>query len=399
VCATDNAGQWTGGIMTSSGILAFLADRFNVRSREEFATDGLGYLLQEYPVVRDIVINALSTSSIAPETRTDIAFISQARSADDSWVVDLEGRIDERVYISVEGKLDAHLQPSQPVEYMKRLQDGGSLVLVCPSGRISRLQKELEQRAGNDDLLEPNASWGRPGAARISWIPLTKRQKLGIMSWNNLLKLIRDGAGDGLPALQSDIYQLERLVARYELELEPWTADELRNGGLGPTFGKALLATRMLCEIISAQMRTSIRPAWTATASDVRISRDFWDWYGGKVSLPDPAGGLLAVSFDPLLWGQDDASTPLRLSFLTRGLPRGTIDLLYPVYLQMIARANESLGKLGAGSAIRHDRSDDWWVVPFPLRAELAGDESREDMTRSAADLLKPLLDLIAPHP
>jgi hypothetical protein len=388
-----------GIFMTSSGILAFLADRFNVRSREEFATEGLGYLLQEYPAVRNIVVNALSTLSIDPDIRADIAFISQARSNDDSWVVDLEGRIDERVYISVEGKLDARLQPSQPVGYVKRLQAGGSLVLVCPSGRIPRLQKELEQRAGSNGLLEPNASWGRPSAAGISWIPMTQRQQLGITSWNDLLKLIRDGAWDASSPLQSDIYQLERLVARYELELEPWTADELRNGGLGPTFGKALLATRMLCGIVSAQMRTSIRPAWTATASDVRISRDFWDWYGGKVSLPEPAGGLLAVSFDPLLWGQDDASTPLRLSFLTRGLPGRTAELMYPVYLQMITRANESLGKLRAGSGTRHDRSDDWWVVPFPLRAGLTRDESREDMTISAAELLKPLLDLIAPHP
>jgi len=387
------------GIVTSSGILAFLADRFNVRSREEFATEGLGYLLQEYPAVRDIVVNALATSSIAAETRSDMAFISQARSADDSWVVDLEGRVDERVYISVEGKLDARLQPSQPVEYVNRLQDGGSLVLVCPSGRISRLQEELQHRADNGGLLELNASWGSPGAAGISWIPLKKRQQLGITSWTSLLKLIRDGAGDASPALQSDIYQLERLVARYELELEPWTADELRTGGFGPTFGKALLTTRVLCGIISAQMGASIRPTWTPTASDVRISRGFWDWYGGKVSLPEPAGGLLAVSFDPLLWGQDDASTPLRLSFLTRGLSGGTIDRLYPVYLQMITRVNESLRKLGAGSATPSERSDDWWVAPFPLRAGLAGEEAREDMTRSAADLLKPLLDLIAPHP
>jgi hypothetical protein len=379
--------------------LAFLADRFNVRSREEFATEGLGYLLQEYPVVHDIVVNALASSSIAAETRSDVAFISQARSADDSWVVDLEGRINEQVYISIEGKLDARLQPSQPSEYVKRLEDGGSLVLVCPSGRIPRLQGELQQRADDDGLLALDASWGRPGAAGISWIALTKRQQLGITSWTTLLKLIREGAGDAPPALQSDIYQLERLVARYELELEPWTADELRNGGFGPTFGKALLTTRVLCGIISAQMKASIRPAWTVTTSDVRMSRDFWDWYGGKLSLPEPVGGLLAVSFDPLLWGQDDSSTPLRLSLLVRGLTTQTIDLLYPAYLQMIVLANESLGKLSAGSADPRDRSEEWWVVPFPLRPGLAGEEAREDMDRSAAGLLKPLIDLLSLHP
>jgi hypothetical protein len=151
------------------------------------------------------------------------------------------------------------------------------------------------------------------------------------------------------------------------------TAGELREGGFGSTFGKALLTTRVLCGIISARMDTSIRPAWTTTASDVRDSRNFWDWYGGKVSLPEPAGGLLAVSFDPLLWGQDDASSPIRLSFLVRGLPGETIGRLYPVYLQMLARANEQIQeKLGAGPAAASDKSEDWWIVPFPIRPERA---------------------------
>jgi hypothetical protein len=380
-------------------MLAFLADRFNVQSREVLATEGLNYLLQEHSAVRNTVIDTLAMASIAPETRSVIAFISQARSADDSWVVDLEGRVNERVYISIEGKLDAPLQPSQPVDYANRLQHGGSLLFVCPSRRILRLRGELQQRAGDAGLLGENALW-KQGAAEISWIPLTKHQRLGVTSWTSLLKLVRDEARDASPALQSDIYQLERLVARYELELEPWSADELREGGCGSTFGKALLTTRMLCEILSAQMGASIRPSWKTTTSDVRISREFWDWYGGQVSLPDPAGGLLAISFEPLHWGQDDACSPLRLWFLARGLPDEMIGRLYPVYLQMLARANELLQeKLGAEPAAARGKSEDWWMVPFPLRPELAGKEAREDMTKSTADLLGPLLDLIRSHP
>jgi hypothetical protein len=188
-------------------------------------------------------------------------------------------------------------------------------------------------------------------------------------------------------------------VARYELELEAWTAGELREGGVGSTFGKALLSTRVLCGIISAQMHISVRPSWTATTSDVRNSGNFWDWYGGKVSLPEPAGGLLARSFDPLLCGQDHASSPIRLSFLARGLRGETIETLYPVYLQMLDRANSQLkNKLGAGSANTCYRSEDWWIVPFPIRPELAGEEPREDMAQTAAGVLKPLLDLIMPN-
>lgn len=193
--------------MTSSGILAFLADRFNVRSREELATEGLGYLLQEYPAVRDRVLDALATTSIAQEIRSDIAFISQARSADDSWIVDVEGRINELVYVSIEGKLDARLQPSQPVDYVKRLQEGGALVFVCPSRRIPRLRGELAQRAGAAGLLEKNAFW-RQDAVEISWISLIKSQQLGVTSWGSLLQLAADKAGDASSALQSDISQL-----------------------------------------------------------------------------------------------------------------------------------------------------------------------------------------------
>lgn len=382
----------------TSGILAFLADRFNVRSREEIATEALSYVLQEYPAVRDAVIAELSSTLIAPNTRNSIAFISQARSADDPWVVDVEGRVNEHVYISIEGKLDASLQPSQPVAYVKRLEAGGSLLFVCPSRRIARLRAELERRAVREGLLTTGAAWTQ-NAADISWIPLIADKRLGITSWVSLLRLVGDIGGDTSQGFQSDLDQLERLVARYELELEAWTAEELREGGVGSGFGKALLTTRVLCGIISAQMHISIRLSWTTTTGDVRNSGNFWDWYGGSISLSEPAGGLLAISFDPILWGQDHAASPIRLSFLARGLRGETIETLYPVYLQMLERANSQLkNKLGAGPADTCDRSDDWWILPFPIRPELAGEEAREDMAQTAAYVLKPLLDLIEPN-
>jgi hypothetical protein len=163
----------------TSGILAFLADRFNVRSREELAAEALSYLLQEYPAVRDAVIVALSTTLIAPDIRNSIAFISQARSANDPWVGDVEGRVNEHVYISIEVKLDASLQPSQPVDYVKRLDAGGSLLFVCPSRRIARLSAELRRRAAREGLLMKNAVWTQD-AADISWIPLIADKQLGI---------------------------------------------------------------------------------------------------------------------------------------------------------------------------------------------------------------------------
>jgi hypothetical protein len=387
-------------IMASSGILAFLADRFNVRSRELLATEGLRYLLQEYQTIRDALLDALATDLNTPGFRDEIEFISQATAADDRWVVDLEGRINKLVYISIEGKLGAPLQPSQPTGYAERLQDRGSLLFVCPSWQIRRLCEDLRQRASSSNLLARDACWQADCRTEIQWIPLTNDRRLGISSWTSLLDVIKKGAGDTSPALQSDIHQLERLVARYEHELEPWTDAELRKGGLGPTFAKALLAARVLCEIISAQLGTSIRSSWTTTRSQARASQDFLDWYGGKVWLPDSVGGdMFAVSFDPLLWGQDGASSPLRLSFRARELPTEASERLYAVYVQMLERANDLFRRIFDATPFpAGESSEDWWMVPFPISPELAGEEARDDMTRTTAVLLTPLLNLIRPE-
>jgi hypothetical protein len=386
--------------MASNGILAFLADRFNVRSRELLATEGLGYLLQEHPTVRDAVVGVLATDSITPKMRDEIEFISQATAADDRWIVDLEGHINEIVYISIEGKLGAPLQPSQPAGYAERLQDGGSLLFVCPSWQIRRLCEDLRKRAIGSNLLARDVCWQEDRRTKIQWIPLTNGRRLGISSWTSLLDVIKKGAGDASLALQSDIHQLERLMARYEHELGPWTDAELRRGGLGLTFARALLTTRVLCEIISIQLDASIRLAWTTTTSQALVSQDFLDWYGCNVCLPAAAGGgKFAISFDPVLWGRDGAPSPLRLSFLSRGLPTEESERLYAVYLQMLERANDLFRQIfGADPFPAGKKSEDWWMVPFPICPELAGEEARDDMTRTAAVLLTPLLNLIRPE-
>jgi hypothetical protein len=62
----------------------------------------------------------------------------------------------------------------------------------------------------------------------------------------------------------------------------------------------------------------------------------------------------------------------------------------------MLARANQQIEeKLGAGPAAASGKSEEWWIAPFPIRPELAGEEARQDMMQSAADLIGPLLDLI----
>lgn len=128
--------------MAQDGILAFLADRLKA-PHEVLATEGLCYLLGRYPAARQAVVTALATDTVGPETRTRVSFESQTRWEGDTAVVDLEGRVAMQVFLSIEGKFGAPLQPSQPNDYIGRLEPGGSLLFVCTSWRISRLRQEL----------------------------------------------------------------------------------------------------------------------------------------------------------------------------------------------------------------------------------------------------------------
>ena len=48
---------------------------------------------------------------------------------------------------------------------------------------------------------------------------------------------------------------------------------------------------------------------------------------------------------------------------------------------------------LNAPPANAWDKDADWWMLPFPLRAEISSKEARGD-EKTAAALLQPLIDL-----
>jgi hypothetical protein len=378
--------------MASIGILGFLAGHFKVPP-EVVATEGLCYLLQQYPAAREVAVTALAAESIPLETRGRISFISQARSEADAVIVDLEGRDGkrERPVLSIEGKLGAPLQDSQPVKYADRLEDGGSLLFVCPAQRISRLSRALWDRVEAEQMLDSGAAW-KPDAAGIMWVALTRNRRLGITSWTALLDLIKDRAETMTPELTSDIHQLEGLVARYERELLSWTTEELKSGGFGLTFGKAQFAAQELCKIVSRQTnREATPPAWHTTGGRATTAADFQDWYGTWVGV---TGAWITVGFEPRLWG-DGIWTPLRIWFDARKLSADAAGLLFPVYLQMRDIANELLHQmLQAPPAAAWDQDDDWWMLPFPLRPEISSKEARAEMEITAATLLAPLVGL-----
>jgi hypothetical protein len=376
--------------MAHDGILAFLADRLRA-PHEVLATEGLCYLLGRYPAARHAVVTALATDAISLETRKKISFASQTRGDGDTAIVDLEGQVGRQVFLSIEGKFGALLQPSQPTDYARRLEPGGSLLFVCPSWRSFRLCRELRERSAGALLLADGAGW-KPDDLGIMWIALTERRRLGVTSWDSLLGVARGRSGEMPPDFDSDIRQLEGLVARFEQDLMPWTARELKSGAAGLAFAKALLTTRELCGAVADQLGRATTPSWRTFASTARTASDVEDWYGTVIRV---AGASLDVGFMPVVWGEDGVRTPLRLWIRAGDLSREAIDRLYPAYLQMLEISNGLLlAMLDAppvSAAAEHER---WWMVPFPLRPDIAGTEARGDIKETAAALMAPLIEL-----
>jgi hypothetical protein len=204
--------------------------------------------------------------------------------------------------------------------------------------------------------------------------------------------MARSGAGETPPDFDSDARQLEGLVARFERDLMPWSAGELKSGGAGLVFAKALLATRELCAAIADQLDTATTPGWRTFVSTARTASEVEDWYGAEIRV---AGASVDAGFMPLAWGEDGVPTPLRLWIRAGGLSREVIDDLYPAYVQMLELSNALLlAKLAAPPMPSADEQERWWMVPFPLRPDMAGAEAREDVKKTAAALMAPLIEL-----
>jgi len=223
--------------------------------------------------------------------------------------------------------------------------------------------RELRERSAGALLLADGAGW-KPDDLGIMWITLTERRRLGITPWDTLLGVARGRPGETPPDFDSDVRQLEGLVARFEQDLMPWTARELKSGAAGLAFAKALLTTRELCGAVADQLGSATTPSWRTFASTARTASDVEDWYGTVIPV---AGALLHAGLMPLAWGEDGVPTPLRLWIFAGDLSREAVDSLYPAYLQILEISNGLLlAMLDAppvSAAAGHER---WWMVPFP---------------------------------
>ncbi|AYG78401.1 hypothetical protein DWB77_00508 [Streptomyces hundungensis] len=383
----------------NTSVLAHLAARFKVPHPETLLTEALHFVLTRHPAAREAVIALLATDSVPDDVRDWIKFTSEASGTEPSGRVDIAGRVGSRTWLSIEGKLGAPLTPHQPVEYVRALEKGGSILFVCPAPRIPRLLAELAARTTRAGQSSPGEEW-RAGRAGDMWLTLAEGRRMGVTSWRYLLTELGDAVPEFDGPMTSDLHQLEGLVAKFEDELLDWTTEELTSGGLGATFAKALHTTRVLSRIVAEELGTAHAPHWhTPSKNAVLPSLELWDWYGQRFRA---AGSGFAVCLEPTTyWGLEGCRSPLRVGFEVAEA-RLPLDRLYQVYLHMHALSDGCFHELSHPPTNAVDpapRSDGWWLLPFPLRPGLAGEEAVDEMRATARTLLTPLLSAVQVPP
>lgn len=189
-------------------LFAHLALQFGSHP-ENLATEALGYVLQRTPTARHALRDLLR--GLGSSIEEELAYATQATGDDDARP-DLVGRNSVGAEpLVIEVKFWAGLTENQPLAYLDRLPEGGTLLFVAPAARGALLWAELRRRcvgAGRDFTDE-----SRSGAHIAS----TGGRRLVSLSWRHLLAAIRvQLEAQNERAAVEDIAQLEGLCDRMD---------------------------------------------------------------------------------------------------------------------------------------------------------------------------------------
>ena len=134
-------------------LLGHIASNF-IQQYENVANSSVAYLLNHYPAARQALMATLKVEKVPTHFQTEL-------STDKNGRPDISG-LDEtgNTIIIIEGKFWANLTDNQPNGYLKKISNGGSLLFLSPSQRVSSLESEIERRTeGKGDDRIKIASW------------------------------------------------------------------------------------------------------------------------------------------------------------------------------------------------------------------------------------------------
>jgi len=188
-------------------LLAHLTDKL-ISQRENAATEAIAFVLNRSEAARRALARhvAPAAGEVSPILRVETQHVAGDESRPDIVLLG-EGA---KVLGYIEAKFWAALTAAQPVDYLRRLAEGGGgvLVMLAPERRLSTLRAELVERCRGAALaVEERGAMGFTVGLN----------RLVLVSWAGLLAALADAVADD-PAALSDLRQLRGLTERFESE-------------------------------------------------------------------------------------------------------------------------------------------------------------------------------------
>lgn len=263
------------------------------RRHEDAATEGLAFLLDRYPQLRERFVGLLRAAQ--PGLPDELRFTTQDSSA--GGRPDLCGRQGEAVRVFVESKFGAALADAQPLMSLERLAAEPAptlLVFVAPEWRRGYLWRELlgRLRSANIDYREVDAVTAEIGSA----------QRIHVIGWDALLKVLREGASDEARANLEQLAGVCRVAD--ESESRPLLREELTD---------PQVPARVIQYINIVQAVASRGPVDVFRAVSGRSSF-YWYALGQKIQFSGDRGPVAWFGVDLIRWRKFETS-PLWLTF------------------------------------------------------------------------------------
>jgi hypothetical protein len=350
-------------------MLGYLATRFTDRL-EDFATEALGYILQNSPTAHRAFWDHLST--FVPNLPQNLAFRTQATGRQ-KGIPDLVGSDEAgRPRVIVEAKFWAGLTENQPPAYLDMLpaDQPGLLIFIAPEARRQSLWPELKRRCPSASELKRFCLWIGP-----------HRRYLAMTSWRDALNALEARLVQvGEEAARADVQQLRGLCERMDYQaFLPFSSEDF-----APRIGRCIVQYYELLEELVRQL-SSRSIARTGAYGILE------HWRGRYIILlpeakPEPKlVGFICVS--PHAWARH-RETPLWLMIRPWiGKP------LEPQWFEEIRKALQPLEREGRLITDPQDPQRAF-QVPLFLPTGVERDavlSALVDQVRQVAELLRPL--------
>ena len=262
-------------------ILAHLIGGGFANRREDAATEGLSYLFNRSPAVRERFVELLR--GVAPGLPTDLRFTAQHTVS--GGRADMAGSSGGALRVLIENKFEAGLTDNQPLGYLESLlalaEQGEKLLLfIVPARRIEELWSRLLDRVRSSSMQHTGT-----GVRALAITGERGPIRLALTDWATVFSRLR---GAGRDDAVGDLEQLRGLCqATEDSAWDPLEAAELSDGRFSRRMWQYLDIVRGSTDRAPPELLTLPR----------RSDSHGWGWSGRKFQFRDAPGGWLGVSF------------------------------------------------------------------------------------------------------